>query len=75
VKLLEKYDKRVPKTWDELIETSQYILEKERVLYNNTNLLAYNGLFNGLFKKKKKKKFFFFFFFFFFLYFNNILNI
>jgi len=59
INMLNKYKKRIPKTWDELIDTSIYILERE----NNTNLMAYNGLFNGLFKKKKNFFFFFFFFF------------
>jgi len=44
--LLEKYNKRVPKTWDELIETSKYIIGKEKEL-NNTDLIAYNGVFDG----------------------------
>ena len=44
--LLEKYNKRVPKTWDELIETSKYIIGKEREL-NNTTTIAYNGVFDG----------------------------
>ena len=41
--LLQKYGKTIPETWDELIDTSKYILEKE----NNTNLIGYNGLFDG----------------------------
>ena len=40
--LLDKYDKKPPKTWDELMSLSEYIVEKE----NNT-LLRYNGSFNG----------------------------
>ncbi|ORX79048.1 periplasmic binding protein-like II [Anaeromyces robustus] len=40
--LLERYNKTIPKTWDELIETSKYIIEKE----NDPDLVAYNGLFN-----------------------------
>jgi len=44
---LLKYRKDIPKTWDELIETSQYILEEERKL-NNTEFVAYNGLLNGI---------------------------
>ncbi|ORX76241.1 hypothetical protein BCR32DRAFT_271394 [Anaeromyces robustus] len=43
-KLLERYDKREPTTWEELIDTSRYILDKEREL-NNTDLVGYNGLF------------------------------
>jgi len=44
-KLLTTYNKRVPKTWDELIETSKYILQEEKKK-NNTDLVAYNGLMN-----------------------------
>ncbi|ORX83229.1 periplasmic binding protein-like II [Anaeromyces robustus] len=40
--LLDKYNKTIPKTWDELIETSKYIIEQE----NDPNLIAYNGLFD-----------------------------
>ncbi|ORX83231.1 periplasmic binding protein-like II [Anaeromyces robustus] len=40
--LLEKYNKTIPTTWDELIETSKYILEQE----NNSDLIGYNGLFD-----------------------------
>jgi len=45
--LLKKYNKPIPKTWDELINTSHYIMEKE----NNTNLVAYNGFIDGYIKK------------------------
>jgi len=41
--LLEKYHFSPPKTWDELIRQSQYILENE----NDPDLIAYNGLFDG----------------------------
>ncbi|ORX57918.1 periplasmic binding protein-like II [Piromyces finnis] len=44
INLLNKYNKRVPKTWKELMETSKYILAEERKL-NNTNLIPYNGIF------------------------------
>jgi len=44
--LLTTYNRRIPKTWDELIETSKYILHEERKK-NNTDLVAYNGLMNG----------------------------
>ncbi|OUM58475.1 hypothetical protein PIROE2DRAFT_16237, partial [Piromyces sp. E2] len=30
-KLLDKYNKTIPKTWDELITTSQYITENEKI--------------------------------------------
>ncbi|ORX50630.1 hypothetical protein BCR36DRAFT_289100, partial [Piromyces finnis] len=43
--LLKKYNKKPPKTWHELIETSNFILEEEKKI-NNTQLRAYNGLFN-----------------------------
>jgi len=42
--LLEKYNKTVPKTWDELLETGVYILNKEREK-GNDKLIGYNGLF------------------------------
>ncbi|ORX45738.1 periplasmic binding protein-like II [Piromyces finnis] len=42
--LLNKYEKRVPKTWEELKETAKYILEEEKKV-NNTNLIPYNGIF------------------------------
>ncbi|ORX44203.1 periplasmic binding protein-like II [Piromyces finnis] len=45
-KILNKYNKRIPKTWSELLETGKYILKKEREA-NNTDFLAYNGLFDN----------------------------
>lgn len=51
-KYLDLYKKPVPKTWEELIETTNYILDKEREL-NNTNIVGYNGLFS------RKNKIFF----------------
>ena len=44
-----KYNKTIPTTWEELIETSKYIRDEEEKL-NNT-LMTYNGLFNSKFKK------------------------
>jgi len=41
--LLNKYNKPIPKTWDELIETCNYIMERE----NDPELICYNGLFDG----------------------------
>ncbi|OUM58195.1 hypothetical protein PIROE2DRAFT_16604, partial [Piromyces sp. E2] len=41
MELLNKYNKTIPTTWDELLETGKYIKERE----NNENLLIYNGLF------------------------------
>jgi len=46
--LLKKYNKDVPKTWDELIKVGKEIVEAEKKLNNNSNLIAYNGLFNSL---------------------------
>ncbi|KAG4100518.1 periplasmic binding protein-like II [Neocallimastix lanati (nom. inval.)] len=42
---LNKYNKRVPTTWNELFETGKYILEEEKKL-NNTEIVIYNGLFS-----------------------------
>jgi len=44
-KLLEKYNKPVPETWDELIDTSKYIMEKEKEI--DPELISFNGLFDG----------------------------
>jgi len=41
--LLDKYNKTVPKTWDELIDTCKYIMEKEK---DDPELICYNGLFD-----------------------------
>ncbi len=46
IELLNKYNKTIPETWDELIETTEYILDREKQL-NNTDLIGYNGLING----------------------------
>jgi len=43
---LKKYGKKSPITWDELIETSEYIMKEEKEKYNN-KILGYNGLFPG----------------------------
>ncbi|ORX79451.1 hypothetical protein BCR32DRAFT_246384 [Anaeromyces robustus] len=43
--LLEKYGEKIPKTWDELLRISKHIVNEEKKL-NNTNLIAYNGLFS-----------------------------
>ncbi|KAL6604136.1 hypothetical protein U3516DRAFT_815546 [Neocallimastix sp. 'constans'] len=44
--ILNKYNRSIPTTWDELIDTSQFIIEKEIIQNNNTDLVAYNGLFD-----------------------------
>ena len=41
---LRKYHKSIPKTWDELIETTEYILNEEKKLGNN-DLSGYAALF------------------------------
>jgi len=43
--LLKKYGKSVPKTWEELMKTSKYIVDEEKK--ENNEYLRYNGLFNG----------------------------
>jgi len=43
--LLDKYQKRIPTTWDELIETAKYITKKEGEKGNE--VVGYNGLFPG----------------------------
>jgi len=45
---LNKYNKRIPTTWNELFETGKYILEEEKKL-NNTEIVIYNGLFSSMF--------------------------
>ncbi|KAG4085823.1 periplasmic binding protein-like II [Neocallimastix lanati (nom. inval.)] len=42
--LLKKYNHRVPRTWDELIEISKFIIYNEKLM-NNTNIIGYNGEF------------------------------
>jgi len=44
--LLKKYGKSIPKTWDEVIETGEYILKKEREENPETELIGYNGYAN-----------------------------
>eukprot|EP00833_Pecoramyces_ruminatium_P000439 jgi/Orpsp1_1/1174471/evm.model.c7180000050246.1 len=48
IELLNEYNKDVPKTWNELLETGKYILEQEKLKNNNTNLIPYNGFFTDL---------------------------
>jgi len=42
--LLKKYNKNVPTTWKELLDTAKYILKQEKESYNNTNLIGYFAL-------------------------------
>ncbi|KAL6604243.1 hypothetical protein U3516DRAFT_600900 [Neocallimastix sp. 'constans'] len=43
-KLLNKYKQRIPKTWDELIDTASYIINEEKKQGKN-NLISYLGHF------------------------------
>jgi len=43
---LNKYNRNIPKTWDELIDSGVYILNEE-IKRNNTDFIVYNGLFPG----------------------------
>ncbi|ORX80195.1 periplasmic binding protein-like II [Anaeromyces robustus] len=43
IEYLNKYNKTAPKTWDELIDTTKYILNEERKL-NNNELTGFHGL-------------------------------
>ena len=45
-KYLNKYDEKVPKTWDDFIKVGSHILEEEKKV-NNTDFIAYNGYFAG----------------------------
>ncbi|KAL6625024.1 hypothetical protein U3516DRAFT_823967 [Neocallimastix sp. 'constans'] len=44
--ILNKYNMPVPKTWEQLLETGKYIYDEE-VKLGNTEIIAYNGLFNS----------------------------
>jgi len=44
--LLDKYGKEVPRTWDELIDTARFILQKEKEENPNEDLVGYNGHIN-----------------------------
>jgi len=43
--LLKQYNKPIPKTWNEMLETGKFILNEERKK-NNTELTGFNGLFS-----------------------------
>ncbi|ORX82973.1 periplasmic binding protein-like II [Anaeromyces robustus] len=45
IELLNRYNKEVPKTWNELIETGLYIYNEE-LKNNNNDLMIYSGLIN-----------------------------
>jgi len=46
MEILERYNKTIPKTWKELLDTGKYILEKEKER-GNPDILIYNGAFTG----------------------------
>jgi len=44
IDLLTKYDKEVPQTWDQLIDTTKYIMEREHA-EENYNIIGFSNLF------------------------------
>ncbi|ORX51133.1 periplasmic binding protein-like II [Piromyces finnis] len=44
--ILKEYNQEVPTTWNELIDTAEYILKEDRKKNPNSDLSAYNGLFD-----------------------------
>jgi len=46
IELLEKYDKRPPKTWEELIDTANYIYDEEKKLNDTFELTKFAGMFD-----------------------------
>jgi len=44
--LLNKYNKNIPKTWNELLKIGKDIRQYEKF---NNNLIIYNGLFPGIY--------------------------
>jgi len=49
--LLIKYNKGIPKTWDELMSTSKFIYDEEKKI--NNNIIRYSGFLNGINKNLK----------------------
>jgi len=49
--LLEKYGKKPPTTWNELLETSKFIYSEEKKINEDLELKLFNGLFNGSFRQ------------------------
>lgn len=45
--LLKRYDREVPKTWDDLIDTARDILKREKAKNGESDLIGYNGLLNA----------------------------
>jgi len=50
--LFDKYNKKPPKTWDELIDTAEHIITQEEK-EGNDGLIGYMGNFESNFFKKK----------------------
>ena len=46
--LLNKHNKEIPKTWNQLIETAVYIRDQEKELFNNTSFDPFLGIFSGI---------------------------
>jgi len=46
-KLIKKYNKSIPKTWYDLVNTTKYIMNEEKKHDSNTDLVSYVGLFDG----------------------------
>ncbi|ORX76990.1 periplasmic binding protein-like II [Anaeromyces robustus] len=44
IELFEKYNKTYPKTWDQLIETAQYIVDKEKESNSTRSLTGYSTM-------------------------------
>jgi len=43
---LNKYNKEIPKSWNELYETAKYIYEEEQKA-GNTDIIGFNGIISG----------------------------
>jgi len=46
-KLMKKYHKPIPKTWNDLIDTTKHIMNEEKKKDSNTDLVSYVGLFDN----------------------------
>jgi len=55
--LLDKYNKPIPKTWNELINTAKFILTEESKSGNE--IIGYAADMTG--KKKKKKNYYYYY--------------
>ena len=48
IRLLDKYNMTIPKTWDEMIITAKYIMQQEQL--ENNYIYGYNGYFPSNYK-------------------------